>query len=117
MIKRENCARDGVRARKYGVSSGKLAESETVEIYCIKSAVSGIYEIVRNFVVSSSEPCRTINSGKFPFFESVKRGGCPRTPLYWESLKMVVTKAVALCLVLSNLSPTYVLSLPTNLNK
>ena len=31
--------------------------------------VSRIYEIARNFVVSSSETCRTINSGKFPFFE------------------------------------------------
>ena len=45
-----------------------------VEIYCIKSAVSGIYEIVRNFVVSSSETCRTINSGKFPSFEKCQTG-------------------------------------------
>ena len=36
---------------------------------------------MRNFVVSSYEPCRAINSGMFPFFESVKGGGCPRTPL------------------------------------
>ena len=46
MDKRENCVRNGVSARQYGVSSGQSAESETVGIYCINSGLSAEFKKV-----------------------------------------------------------------------